>query len=331
MLSARPMGRWAASAAVAALLVTMAVMMPGLSASAKVCPPGTTPVKSGGGIEICVKDDQQSRPTPNPDPDDDSSGPSKRECVVPGTPDGTLPDVVVDCVTEDGIWNDNDHCYEKLVDPQPPKSDDVWRGNDEGYIVLCKPSEKWCMEYAIPNGTGPAACLQSQPHWQENLPGTEPVDPEELAREAFASIPIDPIDIGIVPEDEPGRVGLVGMPAWMWAENASPRQMGPQSASASDQGLTVTLDARVDRVVWNMGDGKTVTCTGPGTPYQDSYGKKESPDCGYVYTRQGEYQVSATTYWVADWTGGGQSGQLTAEFASPATTITVGELQVLTQ
>ncbi|MEL7976932.1 hypothetical protein AAG589_13800 [Isoptericola sp. F-RaC21] len=249
---------------------------------------------------------------------------------MPGTPDGTLPDVVVDCVTEDGIWNDADHCYEQLVDPQPPKSDDVWRGNNEGYIVLCKPSEKWCMEYAIPNGTGPAACLQSQPSWQENLPGVEPVDPEELAREAFASLPIEPVDIGIVPEDEPGRVGLVGMPTWMWAQNPTANQIGPRETSASDQGLTVTLDARVDRVVWNMGDGNTVTCDGAGTPYQDSYGKKDSPDCGYTYTRQGEYQVTATTYWVADWTGGNQSGQLTNDFSS-TTTITVGELQVLTQ
>ncbi|MEU2201474.1 hypothetical protein [Isoptericola sp. NPDC019482] len=335
MLSAAPAQRRTASAAVLALLVAMAVMVPGLSAGAITCPEGQHPVVSGNGIETCAKDSTQTEPDQDPGPGNESSGPSApRECVVPGA-DGR-PDFVVDCHTPDGDWSDSRLCYEKLVDPQPPKSDPLWEGHDEGYIVTCQPSRAWCdslMSGDQVDGLeiGGRACVQSVDGWQENLPGVEPADPEELAREAFASLPIDPIDIGIVPEDEPGRVGLVGMPTWMWAEGPSAAQVGPQSASSSDQGLTVTLDARVDRVVWDMGDGNTETCYGPGTPYEDSYGKKESPDCGYVYTRQGEYQVSATTYWVADWTGGGQSGQLTAEFASPATTITVGELQVLTQ
>lgn len=329
VLSAVPARRSAVWAAVLALLVTVFVTVPGLSAGAIECPPGTTPGTSNG-FEVCVKDTTPTTPDPGED-DDDSSGPSgPRVCKVPAQGDG-LPEFPIDCVTEAGTWNDARQCYEQLVDPQPPKDDPIWDGHDEGYIVNCTPSEEWCNEVAIPNGTGPAACLAQTDGWQENLPGVAPVDPEELAREAFASLPIDPIDIGIVPEDEPGRVGLVGMPTWMWAQAPARNQTGPLSASASDQGLTVTLDARVDKVVWDMGDGRTVTCAGAGTPYQDTYGKKESPDCGYVYTRQGEYQVTATTYWVADWTGGGQSGQLTNEFTTPAATITVGELQVLTQ
>jgi len=328
VLSASPARRSAVWAAVLALLVGVFVTVPGLSAGAIECPPGTT-LGTSNGFDVCVKDTTPTTPSPDPD-DDDSSGPSgPRVCKVPAA--GGLEEFVVDCTTEDGTWNGTKLCYEKLVDPQPPKSDPEWDGNDEGYIVSCTPSAEWCNEVAIPNGTGGRACTQSVTGWQPNLPGVEPVDPEELAREAFASLQIDPIGIGIVPDDEPGRVGLVGMPTWMWAEAPARHQMGPLSASASDQGLTVTLDARVDRVVWDMGDGTTVTCDGPGTPYQDSYGKKESPDCGYMYTRQGEYQVTATTYWVADWTGGGQSGQLTDEFTTPATTITVGELQVLTQ
>ncbi|MFE5334758.1 hypothetical protein ACFQ8E_02495 [Isoptericola sp. NPDC056573] len=285
--------------------------------------------RSPGGISMGCDDEVPADPGDPPDGPGGGGSGSERQCKVPGG--YGLPEYVVDCRTDAGTWNASRLCYEKLVSPQPPTSDPVWDGNDEGYIVTCSPSEEWCNEVAIPGGTGPAACLTTTDGWQENPPGAPPADPAAIARRAFAALPLTAIDIGIVPEDGPGRVGLVGMPTWMWARSPTANQVGPRETSATDQGLTVSLDARVDRVVWDMGDGTTVTCDGPGTPYQDSYGKKESPDCGHTYTRQGEYQVTATTYWVADWTGGDQSGQLTDDFTSPATTITVGELQVLTR
>lgn len=298
----------------------------GLSAQALV-----SACKSPGGISMGCDDGGPTDPGDPPEDDDSGGGGGgggTPECKVPGG--YGLPEYVVDCKTDAGVWSNDRLCYLKVEDPQPPKDDPVWEGNDEGYIVTCSPSEEWCNEVAIPNGTGGRACTEQTTGWQQDPPGAPPADPAAIARKAFAALPLTAIDIGIVPEDEPGRVGLVGMPTWMWAQDPTENQVGPRETSATDRGLTVTLDARVDRVVWDMGDGNTVTCTGPGTPYQDSYGKKESPDCGYVYSRQGEYEVTATTYWVADWTGGGQSGQLTDEFTSQ-TTITVGELQVLTQ
>jgi hypothetical protein len=76
------------------------------------------------------------------------------------------------------------------------------------------------------------------------------------------------------------------------------------------------------------GDGATVTCSGPGTPYADSYGKKSSPTCGHTYTRQGTYTVRATSYWTVRWNGLGQSGTIPLDFAD-TTNITMGEAQVL--
>ncbi|MFJ5057715.1 ATP/GTP-binding protein, partial [Streptomyces cyaneofuscatus] len=104
---------------------------------------------------------------------------------------------------------------------------------------------------------------------------------------------------------------------------------GPNTSSASAGGVTVTATAKVSRIVWSMGDGKSVTCTTPGTPYHAKYGLKPSPDCGHRYTKPSKkYHVTATSTWVIDWAGGGQTGQLT-EVRDSSVDIAVGEVQVV--
>ena len=83
-----------------------------------------------------------------------------------------------------------------------------------------------------------------------------------------------------------------------------------------------------------MGDGHSVTCASPGTPYKRSLGAGVSPTCGYRYVRssadqQGAvYTVVATTTWAVTWSGGGESGALTVTRSSSAR-VRIGELQVL--
>ncbi|MFJ9026313.1 ATP/GTP-binding protein [Streptomyces sp. NPDC102259] len=130
---------------------------------------------------------------------------------------------------------------------------------------------------------------------------------------------------------------LVGMPMWMWV-NQSPTTYGPNTASASAGGVTVTATAKVSTIVWAMGDGAVVTCTGPGTPYTAAAGKTDSPTCGHTYNRTsadqaaGRYQVTATSTWTIDWHvttgGGGQAGQLT-ETRQTQIQVPLAELQVL--
>ncbi len=217
--------------------------------------------------------------------------------------------------------------YIGLKDPQPPKSDPVWKGHKDGAIHTC--SILW-------GGGGGAGGLGGGPttfydFWAATPPAAPPPpDPEDLAREAIASMGLHAIDIGIAPEATPGSIGIVGMPSWMWAENPGGTTLGPITRTASAGGYTVTARAEVDKIVWNMGDGTSVTCTGPGTPYADQYGKKESPDCGHVYTRQGQYNVTATSFWTVEWNGIGETGVIPLDFSESAT-ITIGEAQVITQ
>ncbi|MFG2878780.1 ATP/GTP-binding protein [Streptomyces sp. NPDC048337] len=159
------------------------------------------------------------------------------------------------------------------------------------------------------------------------------MDPAVLAQQAVDSMLLRGPDIGITPR--PGGKGVVGMPVYMWTATGT-ETYGPNTASASVGGITVTATARVSKIVWNMGDGKTVTCTTPGTPYKPEFGKTPSPDCGHRYdkpsstTGSGTFHVTATSTWSIDWqvTGGAQGGQLT-EIRTSAVDINVAEVQVL--
>jgi len=56
------------------------------------------------------------------------------------------------------------------------------------------------------------------------------------------------------------------------------------AATAAAGAVSVTAVAKPVAVVWEMGDGGTVTCTGPGTPFPvGADPKSASPDCGYTY------------------------------------------------
>lgn len=214
-----------------------------------------------------------------------------------------------------GWWSDSRHCYVKLTSPQPPASMVAWVGHTDGAIYDCALPQQGSfggLQYLFWSATAPAG-----------------PDPLVLAQTAIASMNLRAISIGIVPENNPGSVGLVGMPVWLWASNPDPQSWGPITRSASAGGVTVTATATVARVRWQMGDGAVVVCTGPGTVYEDRFGKTKSPTCGHLYTRQGTYTVRAESQWVVSWSGMGLSGTIPVTL-NQATTITVGELQVIT-
>ncbi|TDB88715.1 hypothetical protein E1091_15095, partial [Micromonospora fluostatini] len=222
----------------------------------------------------------------------------------------------VACYSDDLGWFDNGTgCYTKLAEPQPSVV--------EGHL--------W---YAVTCDGGLASTRNEL--YDSPPPGFgAPPDPEELARRALASISLRAPRIAMAPRRSTGP-GLVGLPVWMWASRG-PNYFGPLSASASDRGLTVTITATVDRIVWDMGNGDTVECTGPGTRYDPDgpYAGQRSPDCGYDggYSKAGTYRVSATTFWTVSWTassgGAGDSFPLTR--TSGTNTIEIDELQVVTR
>ncbi|MEU2718506.1 hypothetical protein [Streptomyces sp. NPDC007205] len=86
-----------------------------------------------------------------------------------------------------------------------------------------------------------------------------------------------------------------------------------------------------------MGDSTSaVVCNGPGTVYNASYGKQESPTCGHTYSstwaaqKGAKYTVTATSTWTVNWqaNGGGGAGQFT-ETRQSNVQVAIGELQVV--
>ncbi|MBT8226209.1 MAG: ATP/GTP-binding protein [Dactylosporangium sp.] len=174
--------------------------------------------------------------------------------------------------------------------------------------------------------------------WLATPPANLGPSPAALARRALARIRLEGARIGIAPD--PNGAGLIGLPVWLWTA-VTANTWGPTTASASDGGLTVTITGRATQIVWNMGDGSSVTCANPGTPYQASYGAARSPNCGYPAAGDngpgyhlpsrtqpdGRYHITATTSWRVEWVGGGQHGVINTTRTSQ-TAIRIDELQV---
>src|SRR4029453_12465186 len=94
------------------------------------------------------------------------------------------------------------------------------------------------------------------------LPAAPAADPAVVGQHALDQLRGNPPVIRTSPSSS--RSAVVNFPTWMWV---APESWGQRRKRLTEGGVTVTAVARPERVVWTMGDGTTVTCTGPGTPY----------------------------------------------------------------
>ena len=199
---------------------------------------------------------------------------------------------VIPCKVDGGFYDPEGACYTRVMDPQPPFDHPVWGGRRYGVIVLCV------------NGN------ISYPLWRSAPGGAKP-NPEVLARRAVDEMGVRGIDMGVFPhllEELPSGNGFVGWNVWLWVRDPSEVTWGPVSRTVSEGGYSVTATAVVSEVVWDMGDGGVVRC-GKGAAWQSFQVRNEkSPSCGYVYEKTGKFTITATSHWVVNWSGVGESG-----------------------
>lgn len=223
-----------------------------------------------------------------------------------------------------GQWNGT--CYIEVQTPQdPPPS----RG---GGVNGQEPGGTWWL-CTQPGGT-------PQPYWvPTRVPPPPPVPPQDAAYAVIATMDLSPAGTGMVPDPE--KPGAVGLPIWFWANRGATNW--DQNVTKTQDGYTITVHAYVEKVTYDLGDssrgGHPVTCEKSqlSMPYADSYGTADSPvNCGYRYqkTSQGMpgdvYTITETTYWGADWTGGGQGNHIDRPgVTTTVRTLEVGELQAL--
>jgi hypothetical protein len=206
----------------------------------------------------------------------------------------------VPCSTDLGWWSATYNCYLALVRQAGPE--DAAAGHAGEGFFRCDPGAPdmaWGGQLFVwlPAGAAPGP------------------DPAVLAQRAVDSMRLAAPTVGATPLPGPAAVSLIGLPTWLWVQGAGPASFGPLTATASAGGTTVTATARVDRVDWDMGDGTTVTCTGPGTEWTPAMGAADSPDCGHRYTAPGKRTITATARWVVDWSGGGRTGTLALDLS----------------
>lgn len=197
------------------------------------------------------------------------------------------------------------------------------------------PTQEWGCDRLVASWLGSESCDEGTPSTPVtgepgavdhlNLVVTPPTQNE--VRVAL-HLPDPTPHFGPDPDANEWKMLAVGYPIWLWTEG--PRAL---TATATHQGLSMTLTAHQTATSFTLGDGHRLSCA-TTTPYPEhptSYGR-QSPSCGYRYatrSRPGhDYTVTATTHWRVTWSAGGRTGTLTTTHTG-SRTLAVGELQAL--
>lgn len=230
-----------------------------------------------------------------------------------------------------GWWNSADDCFYRQADRPSGPSDPINDGIASGYHP---PGDGTYYDFYCPGVKGTAGGYAWLPTPPPGSPRPAMPAPAVLAQRAVRQLGLAGPDIQTSPPE--GREQVVGLPTWLWTR-VTPATWGSHAATAAVTGESVTATATAERIVWDFGDGTTVTCDGPGTAYRQGMDPHAaSPDCGHTYTASSAgqpdqaYPVTATTTWQVRWTGAGAQGQLTVRRTS-RTSLRVAEAQAVNQ
>ena len=160
-------------------------------------------------------------------------------------------------------------------------------------------------QWVFPVCAGPGVIDPMPPFWvtgAKPVAATVQVAPVVVAEQAAKTLGLTSAVIEMAPPD--GHPQLVNVATWLWV---NPAAWHPVTATATAGPVTTTAVAAPTKVVWDMGDGSTVTCNGPGTPYDPST-PDASTDCSYTWPAAGTYTVTATIYWTITWAAAGAAG-----------------------
>jgi len=184
-------------------------------------------------------------------------------------------------------------------------------------------------QWVFPDCRGPGVIDPMPPFWVTGAvpaAATVQVDPVVVAEQAAKQLGLSSPTIEMAPPD--GSAQLVGLASWLWID---PGQWRALSASASAGPVTATATASPTKVVWAMGDGASVTCDGPGTPYRPA-DPGATTDCSYTWPEPGSFSVTATIFWSVTWSavGAAGGGSLGVQAGPPARVpVTVTESQAV--
>ncbi|HML00884.1 MAG TPA: hypothetical protein VK428_11890 [Acidimicrobiales bacterium] len=124
-------------------------------------------------------------------------------------------------------------------------------------------------------------------------PGTVPSVPALLQQAIGQAALVDPTIVMNPPGDQ-----VVNLATWLAVQ---PGQWSTVVALATAGGVTTSVTATPEAVLWNLGDGDSVTCPGPGVVYDTSEpASEQSTYCSYVWPESsadapgGVFKMTAT-------------------------------------
>ncbi len=103
----------------------------------------------------------------------------------------------------------------------------------------------------------------------------------------------------------PPPLGIVNLGMWLAVTNSEPVTL---PVGDEVNGPWIRITATLTGTEWDMGNGDTVDCTGPGETVEEGDPGWNSPDegpCGYTYTQHtpddDTYTITATATWSVSW------------------------------
>ena len=156
------------------------------------------------------------------------------------------------------------------------------------------------------------------------------VDPRALAEQAVASAQISPPAIRTSPSQN-ARL-YVQVPTWLWIDGGWWRSY---EATAQAGRIWSTVTARPVSVLWSLGDGSTVSCSGPGTAWTPG-SDEDASTCAHTYRRSsagssgGTLPLEATVRLEVTWTSNASIGGALPAISRPSSVdVQVGEIQAI--
>ncbi len=156
------------------------------------------------------------------------------------------------------------------------------------------------------------------------------VDPYQLAVDALASVAIAPPAIRTSPSED-GRL-YVQIPTWLWLDQS---WWQTYEATANTGRVWSTVRATPVATTWDLGDGGSVSCRGPGTPWRPG-SSEESSDCTHTYRTSsaqrpaGTFALQATVTLEVSWTSNASGGGTLPAISRTSTLeVEVGEIQAI--
>lgn len=149
--------------------------------------------------------------------------------------------------------------------------------------------------------------------------GQPPVDLPDVQQVARSLVP------ETVVRFNPSARGLTGLDTWLWYDPGTTgwqEEDGHITATVSVDGYTVTAEAWLRGMTWDMGNDDAVSYTisgtelGPISPdaYAAAVSNEENPPRMYMYETLGDYTVTLTATWVGQWWFTDDTGELAGPF-----------------